>query len=253
MAVIEPQTQVHSHRYAPAHTFNEADQVHGLPTDRHEVDEPYGSLIGIEFRFQHHGVAAVPPARCADWAGRSDQPTSVFFGAKQGSEDCARVESGYAQPVDGPVAANQRCCLSVADNRVILNRQGQGDLLVSETHHQCEVTATSSVSRTSNPWLHCQRMYGRQLLSLLITPELRRCPSPQNRPESDASTASQSRSRDGSWRQLDGQRDTGLPHQREPHGSGFARSACGASCWESPYVLSRLHPRKIVRAEPRPS
>ena len=101
MAVVEPQPQVHAQGYAPADAFDDADDVHCLTADRHEVDESYGSLIGIEFGFQHHGVAAVSAARRADWAGRSDQPPTVFFGAKQSSEDSPESNRGtHSQSID---------------------------------------------------------------------------------------------------------------------------------------------------------
>src|SRR5215212_3768333 len=47
VSVIEPQPQVHAHGYAPADAFNDADDVHGLTADRHEVDQPDSSLIGV--------------------------------------------------------------------------------------------------------------------------------------------------------------------------------------------------------------
>src|SRR4029453_2899075 len=154
VAVVEPQPQVHAHRYAAADPFDDADHVHGLTADRHEVDESYGSLIGVEFGLQHHGVAAVPAARRADWAGWRDQPPTVFFGAKQSSEETPGVEPRYTQPVDRPIAANQRRRLRVADNRVILNRQRQGDLLGSEpSHRPARWRRVFDPPRASNPWL----------------------------------------------------------------------------------------------------
>src|SRR5829696_2865873 len=151
VAVVETQTQVHAHRYAPAHTFDDADHVHCFTADRHEVDEPYGSLIGVEFRFQHHRVAPVPAARRADWTGRSNQPASVFLSAKQRSEDGAGVKPGYAQPVDRAVAANQRCCLGVTDNRVILNGQRHSNLH-DHPARASRTAFTSSRRRSSASW-----------------------------------------------------------------------------------------------------
>src|SRR5215207_11559766 len=128
-----------------------------------KVDESYGSLIGIEFGFQHHGVAAVPAPRRADWAGRCDQPPTVFLGAKQSSEDGPRVEPRYTQPVDRPIAANQRRRLRIADNRVVLNRQRQGDLLGLEQSPVCEVALCLRPAQNEQLWctkpMHSMAVY----------------------------------------------------------------------------------------------
>ena len=157
--------------YPAADAFDDADHVRGLAAERHEVDEPDGSLIGVEFGFQHHGVAAVPAARRADWAGRGDQPAAVFFGPEQSSEDRAGVEPGHAEPVDRPVAADQRRGLGVADDRVILNGQRQGDLLGSEPSHRfARWRHVFDPRRTSNAGCTGQCTHRRLLISLYRLP-----------------------------------------------------------------------------------
>ena len=84
--------------------------------------------------------------------GRRDQPAAVLLGAEQRSEDRPGVEPGYAQPVDRPVAADQRRRLGVADDRVILDGQSQGDLLGSEPSHRfARWRHVFDPRRTSNP------------------------------------------------------------------------------------------------------
>jgi hypothetical protein len=45
----------------------------------------------------------------------------VLRSAKQGSEACARIESGQAQPIDRPVTADERRRFAIADERVVLD------------------------------------------------------------------------------------------------------------------------------------
>ena len=66
------------------------------------------------------------------WLARSTSDRVPRCQAKQ--RKSRRSQTGYAQPVDRPVAADQGRRLGVADDRVILNGQSQGDLS-GRNHH----------------------------------------------------------------------------------------------------------------------
>src|SRR5262249_49459331 len=75
--------------------------------------------LGREFGFQDQGVGAIAPFRRS--CVTTDLPPAVPRLAEERGEARRRVEARQAQPVDRPVAADQRGALAVADQGVVLD------------------------------------------------------------------------------------------------------------------------------------
>ena len=121
VAVAEPQPQLAAHGDLSRDALDDADDVGGLVTFRHEVDDPDGPVRPGPLRLEHHRVAAVATARAGAAGLRRQPPVAVVLGAEQGREHCFRVEPREAQPVDRPVAADQAGGQPVGDERVVLD------------------------------------------------------------------------------------------------------------------------------------
>jgi hypothetical protein len=74
---------------------------------------------------EHERVAAVLAALRVLAISRADQPAAVPRLTQQGREACGGVEARQAQPVDRAVAADERCGLCIADERVVFDAQRQ--------------------------------------------------------------------------------------------------------------------------------
>ena len=88
-AVIEAQCQFHAQIQFASDAFDQTHDVGELFADRHEVDEPDGSVGVLEGGFENQGVAAIA-ARCLlpFTMARGDSPIAVLLGSQQGGETC---------------------------------------------------------------------------------------------------------------------------------------------------------------------
>ncbi len=121
LAVVESDREVHPHGDVAADPFDDADDVHGLVADRHEVDDPYRALGCVELGLEHERVIAVSPTRGAATGSRCDLPASVVLVSQERGEARAAVEPRCAQPVDRAVVADERGGLRIADHGVLLD------------------------------------------------------------------------------------------------------------------------------------
>src|SRR5215468_6829856 len=94
----------------------------GLP-DRHEIDQGDSAIRGLENRVQHHRVVAVGAADPWLRIGGTDTPSSMLERTEQSGKTRVAVEARQAQPVDGPVAANERGRPAIADQGIVLDRE----------------------------------------------------------------------------------------------------------------------------------
>ena len=79
-------------------------------------------VVGLELGLEDQRAVAVAARDVRRHrAGRREQPAAVLGVAEQRGEAGAGVEPRQAQPVDRPVAADQRGGLAVADQRVVLD------------------------------------------------------------------------------------------------------------------------------------
>src|ERR1700731_4033214 len=104
-----------------SHAVNQTHEIGAVIARRHEVDELDRAICCLEDR--HEDKRAIEVASCNPGSRVSwrDEPSSVLRSAKQGSETCARIESGQAQPVDRPVTADERRRFAIADEHVVLD------------------------------------------------------------------------------------------------------------------------------------
>src|SRR5438094_84191 len=110
-----------------------------------------------ELWLQHAGVAPVPAGGPTHLAGRREQPASVLLVAEERGEARAGIEAREAQPVDGPVAADEGGGLGVADERVVLDATGHRARSVTRVG---DSAATSTASAAPGCVLLLERAHG---------------------------------------------------------------------------------------------
>jgi hypothetical protein len=72
-------------------------------------------------RFEDERFAAILPDRRTHRPFRGDAPGTVRLVAEQGAEHCVVVEARQTEPVDRPVAADERGRAAIADQRVVFD------------------------------------------------------------------------------------------------------------------------------------
>ena len=122
-AVVEAEHELHPHLDTSTDSFDDPHEIGLRLARRHEVDEPHGTVVGLQLGLQDERVAPVLAARRAELARRLDRPVAVLCVAEQCGEERARVEARQAQPVDGAVTADERSRLEVADEPVVLDER----------------------------------------------------------------------------------------------------------------------------------
>src|SRR6185437_3745093 len=76
-----------------------------------------------EHGLQDEGGATIGSLDLRRRALRRDQPASVLRATEKGGEAGRRVESRQAEPVDGAVPSDERRGLTIADERIVLDRE----------------------------------------------------------------------------------------------------------------------------------
>ena len=121
--VVEPHGKVQPHPHSTAPTLDAPHHRGVFLAIGHEVDQCDTAFGGFEPRLQHHRIAAVAACRGGRGVNWADLPASVPRGAQQCRKTGAAVEPRPAEPIDRPIAADQRPGQTVAYERVILDTQ----------------------------------------------------------------------------------------------------------------------------------
>ena len=124
-AVVEPRREPPPHRHRAGHAF---DRPHQLPHrrqmmvgKRHRVDDADDAAIGGEGGFEDVGARQVAAGRVERNRGLQLEAAAAVS-VEDGGEHARRVEVRQTQPVDRPVARDQRRRPAVADQGVVLDR-----------------------------------------------------------------------------------------------------------------------------------
>ena len=126
VAVAEPDAQLHAQGHLAAHALDDAHHLGVVLTYGHAVGQPHDALGRLELGLEHERALPVAPPHGGDLTCRRDAPEPVVLGAEQGREARPRVEVREAQPVDRAVGPDKGCGAKVADDGVLLDRQGHG-------------------------------------------------------------------------------------------------------------------------------
>ena len=125
-AVVEPGGGPHTERHRAPDALHTADQA--LPITRrrvpkrHEVLNLADSLFGEESGDEHIRVGKVELSRPGGDRSRECKEATLT-GVQQGAEDARRVESGAAEPIDGPVRPDEGDAMEIPDEAVVGDRQ----------------------------------------------------------------------------------------------------------------------------------
>ena len=125
-AVVEAEPQLRAHRDDAADPLDEPHHAGLAAARRHELGDPDQAVVDRVIRLEDQRVLPVAPARAGRRGRRRQQPAAVLVVAEEGREAGARVEPRQAQPVDRAVPADEARRVRVADERVVLERQGHG-------------------------------------------------------------------------------------------------------------------------------
>ncbi len=159
-AVVEADDQLGTHRHAAAETRHLANHVGVRAPERHEVREQNRPVRRLEPRVQHERVAAVGAAGFDGIADGRDQPSSVLGSAEQGGKTGRAVEARPAEPVDRPVAADERGGFAVADQGIVFDARRQYDVLVPRSQRSA-TEPTAYLRDTQEPTNGGARRCGR--------------------------------------------------------------------------------------------
>ncbi len=125
VSVVEAQAQGAAHGDLAGQALDDAHDVGGDVALRHEVDDLDGSAVrGVPVRLQDERavhVGAPGAALALGGLGRCDAPVAVLPVPEERGEAGGRVEARQAQPVDGPVAADEPAGHQVADDRIVFD------------------------------------------------------------------------------------------------------------------------------------
>ena len=107
------------------------------------------SICGLE----DQGIASIAARIARVGLGRGNDPVTVVCVAEQRRKDGTGIKAGPTQPIDGAVAANQRSCLAIADEGIVLDglRHGQ----TPQASWKRDAPAPSSLA-TKRPQQRCQ-------------------------------------------------------------------------------------------------
>ena len=107
-AIVEPDDEVHVHRHPAAHTLDHADDVGRLAAYRHAVDDTNHASGRRERRLENERVGDVSARDRNRLIGRRQLPSPVVTVTEQRGEARAGVEPREAQPIQRPVATDER-------------------------------------------------------------------------------------------------------------------------------------------------
>jgi hypothetical protein len=120
-AVVESQAHRRSHGHFAVQSDRDADHVRGIRPGRHEVDDPRHASRGRPVRFENDSVSGVPARGAGGGLGGRECPVTGLVIAQESGERGGRVETGQAEPVDGPSGAHQCCRVQVRQQSVVLD------------------------------------------------------------------------------------------------------------------------------------
>jgi hypothetical protein len=129
LAVVEAQPQLTELRNSTADAFDDADDIGGLFARRHEINHPDVTVRRLPLSLQDQSVFLVSAMRARPSTGGCEQPPSGFGRVQQRRKAGGGVKVRKAEPVDGPVATNQRGSVQVADDGVVLDPGHAGQLV----------------------------------------------------------------------------------------------------------------------------
>src|SRR5439155_23842400 len=138
--------------------------VRGLAPWRHELDHPHGALVCLEYRLEDERVAPIAAAGPSHYHGRRQEPAAVIRLTQQRGKAGTGVEAGEAAPVDGPLSADKRRRLEVADQRIVLDSRHSAN---PRSLHSC--AARTLGRRSTRPsFCPCQPSGGRKGEEMLL-------------------------------------------------------------------------------------
>jgi hypothetical protein len=123
-SVVRAQRQLHPHRHPTLQTLHDPHQPGRTRTPpRHEVDHPNRAVRGLEIGLEDERPGPVTTRAQAHLARRPEQPPAMALIAHQCREARRRVKPRQTQPVDRPVATDQRSSSHVTDQAIVLDTQ----------------------------------------------------------------------------------------------------------------------------------
>ena len=122
MSVISPPS------HPPPGAADDTEQVNLilLLGHQHEIGDRYGAIGCLKPGFEDAGLAAITARGLDDGIRWGDQPTPVLGFAEQCSEDGLGVKTRQAQPIDRPVAPDERRGAGITDDAVVFDRGTHG-------------------------------------------------------------------------------------------------------------------------------
>ena len=129
--VVEADDQVHPHRHTAAHADDHAHEIGCAAARGHAVDEPHHTPLDLVLGLEDERPGPVAATDLLHLGRRGQEPAAVIGRAEERGETGAGVEAREAEPVDGPVAADERRRLAIADERVVLDAGCHDGLLVT--------------------------------------------------------------------------------------------------------------------------
>jgi len=109
-----------------------SDHIRAAIAVRHQIDDLDLAFLRHPARDEHECVATVL-ARGGDGRPlRGDPPVALLEVAQQGAEGAGGVEARQAQPVDVPVATDQRPGVAIADQCIVFDGKRHGSSLSAE-------------------------------------------------------------------------------------------------------------------------
>src|ERR1019366_9396876 len=108
----------------PAASLDDAHDGRSRLLRWHEVDDGERTRSSLEHGFEHYRIFQVRARNLGGFGGGAYRPMTVFCMAEQRGETGAAVEAWPTQPIDAAIQSHQRRCRAIADNCIVLNRQG---------------------------------------------------------------------------------------------------------------------------------
>src|SRR5581483_10134248 len=128
-----------------ADSLDDADEVGRRRPRRHEVEHAGNAVLRLPRRLEDERVVEVA-ARARPSADGCELPAAVLRSAEQRGEARAGVEARQAEPVDRAAALDERRCLEVAEQCVVLYASQRQRLLAASSNAASYSAAAPSPS-----------------------------------------------------------------------------------------------------------
>src|SRR5262249_56295653 len=109
--------------HATAFTVHDADETRTCASQRHEITKRRHAGFGLEPRLQDEGASSILAAD-ACLGSRRNEPASMLGCPQQRRKAGARIKSRPTQPIDRAVTPDERGRLAIANDGIVLYRQG---------------------------------------------------------------------------------------------------------------------------------